>query len=224
VAAYDPIGGTWRVAHDPQPTVRPPGEHWGERAVQKLVPSRRAFGGGSIWPAAMSLLRPVLRVPVGMANVAVGGTAIERWLPGTELHANLLAAAAALGDFRAVLWQHGESNVIAATPPETYRARFLQLRQSLDEHLGHRIDWLVAKSTYHPTVYSKPDLETALRAEIAAMWRREVGVYPGPDTDQLGGPARSPRGFSQHLSREGQHLAGALWFSALLRHLEATTA
>lgn len=236
VVAFDAILNAWRIAHDPQPDggATPPSSeaqlaealavrerHWSARAAGKLVASRRAFAGGSIWPPAMGLLQRTLNVPIAMVNVAVGGTSIEEWLPGTSLHDRLLAGATAAGAFRGVLWQQGESDVIAETAPATYRERFRVIRTSLDRHAGHPVDWLVAKSTSHPTVYSRPEIEAALRATIETLWREEPGVFHGPDTDHLGAFARSPRGFSQHFTREGQVVAGAMWYAALLRHLEA---
>jgi hypothetical protein len=70
VAAYDRTKNSWRVAHDPQPNIAP---------------------GGTIWPPLGDLLLPLLQVPVGFLNVAVGGTASRQWLPGGPPLAWMLA-------------------------------------------------------------------------------------------------------------------------------------
>src|SRR5262249_55074038 len=71
VVAYDAAKRQWRVANDPQPN---------------------AGTGGTIWPPLGNILVPLLRVPVGFVNVAVGGTASRQWLPGEKLYENLSAA------------------------------------------------------------------------------------------------------------------------------------
>jgi hypothetical protein len=100
VVALDLAKGAWAVAHDPQPDVA------------------SSYRDGSIWPACGDDLVRALGVPVGFVNVAKAATASKQWLPGGPLHANLVRAAKALGRFRAVLWQQGESDVIARTTEE----------------------------------------------------------------------------------------------------------
>ena len=63
----------------------------------------------------MSLLYPFLKVPIGMVNVAAGSTSSKDWLPGTDCFRLLLEAGKAVKDFRYVLWQQGESDVIEDT-------------------------------------------------------------------------------------------------------------
>jgi hypothetical protein len=105
--------------------------------------------------------------------------------------------------------------------PDSYVAGFRELRDSLAANLGWRPDWLVAKSTHHPLVYDKPEEERAMRAALDAVWR-EAGVFAGPDTDLLRGAGnRSSWQLGVHFTKSGQLAAGALWFSALLQHLQA---
>ena len=93
VSALNVANSTWGTAHDPQPT--PDGSD-----------------GGSIWPALGDSLLREFHVPIGFANVAVGGTSSQQWMPDGTLHPRLKQAGKALGRFRAVLWQQGESDVI----------------------------------------------------------------------------------------------------------------
>ena len=78
VVAYDVAKKTWQVANDPQPNVG---------------------DGGTIWPSCGNYLFPVVRVPVGFVNVAVGGTATRQWLPGEPLYEQLSAAGKTIGRF-----------------------------------------------------------------------------------------------------------------------------
>ncbi len=52
VVAYDVVKKSWQVANDPQPNVG---------------------DGGTIWPSFGNYLQPILRVPIGLVNVAAGG-------------------------------------------------------------------------------------------------------------------------------------------------------
>ena len=201
VTAMDYRTGAWRVAHDPQPSVQEPTGSW-----------------GTIWPPAMNLLLPMVRVPIGMVNVAVGATASREWMPGTPLFANLLEAGRRAGDFRAVLWQQGESDVIERIDTAEYTRRIRAMKTALDDAWGISRPLLAAKSTLHPTVYVEPKAEGAIREAIGQLWRTP-GFFPGPDTDILGGENRSARGGSEHFTLIGQQRAGQLWFAALWNHL-----
>jgi putative CocE/NonD family hydrolase len=193
VAACDVATGDWRVAHDPQPA--PDGSD-----------------GGSIWPEFGNLLLPAARVPVGLVNVAVGGTSSRQWLPGGALHDRLIVAGRRHGPFRAVLWQQGESDVIEKTPIETYVSNLQAIRHVAADAWGFDAPWLLAKSTLHPTVYNDPEGEGRIRAAIDRLTLLD-GFQPGPDTDILGGDHRGGPGTRRHFSGSGQRAAALLWFA-----------
>ena len=145
VVAFDFNSKSWRVASDPQPT--------GDTSNR-----------GSIWPPLGDSLAGVLQVPIGLINVAVGGTASVQWLPGTPLCDRLIAAGKTQDSFRAVLWQQGESDVLAKTSTETYVHNLMAIRAACNQAWGSdKIPWLLAKSTLHPTVYVDPDGEAKIR-------------------------------------------------------------
>jgi hypothetical protein len=198
VAAFDRIQGTWRVAHDPQPNIN---------------------DGGTIWPALGNLLLPVARVPIGFVNVAVGGTASRQWLPGEPLFENLVLAGKAIGPFRAVLWQQGESDVIERITTEKYVANVTAIHAALAKIWSHSPPWLLAKSTLHPTVYNRPEDEGRIRAAIDELCKRP-GFRPGPDTDILAGENRGGIGSRRHFTGIGQRRAALLWFAAVWNELQ----
>lgn len=193
VAAYDVINRQWRVANDPQPN---------------------AGDGGTIWPATGDYLVPLLRVPVGFVNVAVGGTATRQWLPGEKLYEQLAAAGKEIGQFRAVLWQQGESDVIEHRSTDYYVKNMVAIRDALNKHWGFAPPWLLAKSTLHPTVYQDPDGEGRIRAAIDQLCTLP-GFQRGPDTDILGRENRGGLGTRRHFSGIGQRRAGLMWFAAI---------
>jgi hypothetical protein len=197
VAAYNPKQKSWQIAHDPQP----------------------ADGrGGTIWPPMANALVPMVRVPIGLVNVAVGATASRQWLPGQPLFENLATAGSEVGRFRAVLWQQGESDVIEKTDAATYVTRLVAIRQAAATRWGFDPPWLLAKSTLHPTVYSDPLHEGQIREAIDRLWRLP-GFRPGPDTDVLGGENRGGAQSMRHFSPIGQRRAGLLWFAAVWNEL-----
>ena len=198
IVAFDRLKSTWRIAHDPQPNVN---------------------NGGTIWPALGNLLLPQARVPIGFVNVASGGTASRQWLPGEELFKNLANAGRAIGQFRAVLWQQGESDVIENVSTEKYVAHLTSIREALASDWKFSPPWLLAKSTMHPTVYDKPEQEGRIRAAIDQLTSLP-GFRPGPDTDILAGENRGGLGTRRHLTGVGQRRAALLWFAAVWQELQ----
>ena len=212
VVALDWEQESWATADDPQPN-----------SSGKL---------GTIWPDAMNRLLAVIRVPIGFANAAVSATSSREWMPGETvekegrqwtLFENLVRAGAALGPFRAVLWQQGESDVIEATSGDVYESRLREIARQASARWAYSPPWLLAKSTHHPEVYRKPELEAQIRGAIEHL----IGTGPfqrGPDTDILGGERyRAPKTRGQHFSTEGQNVAGLLWFSAIWQELQQDT-
>lgn len=201
VAAYDWKTKTWQVANDPQP-------HVGD--------------GGTIWPALGDLLVPMLRVPIGFANVSVGGTSTRQWLPGGELHKPLVSAGRDIGSFRAVLWQQGESDVIEKTTTDTYIKNMNKIREAAARAWNSEPQWLLAKSTLHPTVYNDPEGEERIRSAIQQLWKRPH-FAPGPDTDLLSGENRGDMKSRRHFTGLGQRRAALLWFVAIWNDIEKQT-
>ena len=196
-ASFDLSNKSWRIAHDPQPAVG---------------------DGGTIWPALGNLLVPLLRTPVGFANAAAGGTASRQWLPGEPLFDHLVKMAQAVGGFRAVLWQQGESDVIEKTSTQQYVENLVKIRAAFAERTGSRAPWLLAKSTLHPTVYNDPAGEQRIRSAIDQLVTKP-GFLPGPDTDILGGENRGGPNTRRHFSGIGQRRAAQLWFAAIWQEL-----
>jgi Carbohydrate esterase, sialic acid-specific acetylesterase/Neutral/alkaline non-lysosomal ceramidase, N-terminal len=199
VGAFDGKTGTWRVANDPQPA--PDGSD-----------------GGSIWPPLGDALAKDLNVPIGFANVAYGGTSFAQWMPGGNLHQGLIDTGKKLNRFRAVLWQQGESDVIAKTTLEQYVANVQTIRDSAAEAWHFEPPWLLAKSTLHPTVYNDPRGENRIRNAIDKLTRKP-GFRVGPDTDSLAGENRGDEKSRRHFSGIGQRRAAEMWQAAIRREV-----
>ncbi len=199
VVAFDSAKETWAIAHDPQPA--PDGSD-----------------GGSIWPPLGDALAKEFRVPIGFANVAVGATSSMQWMPDGNLHPRLVKTGKTLGRFRAVLWQQGESDVLAKTTLETYVANLKMIRETAAKTWGFEPPWLLAKSTLHPTVYNDPEGEGRIRSAIDELVKRP-GFRAGPDTDTLKGENRGDSKSRRHFSGIGQRRAAEMWFVVLKHEL-----
>jgi acyl-CoA thioesterase-1 len=195
VACFDWTSDAWRIANDPQPVFD-------------------GSDGGSMWPVFGDQLAEMLNVPIGIANVAVGGTSSKQWLPEGNLHPRLQLAATKIGHFRGVLWQQGESDVIDKRPAAGYVSNLLTIRQAFYDHLDFQPQWWIAKSTLHPTVYREPLHESNIRRAYEILVA-DHGFRVGPDTDRLGGKYRGDATSRRHFSEAGQIAAGQLWASTI---------
>lgn len=205
VGAYDYERNEWRIADDPQPQGGLP------------TPGRDAEWG-SIWPAAMNLLLPALGAPIGLITTTIFCEPVAAWLDNPKPIDAIAQGAEVVGNrFNAILWQHGESDVIAKTHRNNYLRAFRELRSRVAHRIGTEPQWIIATSTHHPTVYDDPPAEAEIRAALQEA-AHEPHCFVGPDTDLLKGVCRSPIGRSQHFSEAGQRVAGAMWFSSLLEH------
>ena len=195
VAAYDSVKGTWQIANDPQP-------------------APDSSDGGSIWPPLGDVLAKELGVPIGFSNVAVGATSSMQWMPQGSLHRRLVETGQTLGHFRAVLWQQGESDVIAKTSTSDYVANLTAVRDAAAKQWTRSPPWLLAKSTLHPTVYNDPMGEARIRKAIDELIRLPE-FKPGPDTDTLKGENRGDANSRRHFSAVGQRRAAEMWRTAI---------
>jgi len=195
VLAFNLAKQTWAVANDPQPVFD-------------------GSDGGSIWPSLGDALAKEFEVPIGFANVAIGGSSSAQWLPEGNMLPRLISAGKSLGDFRAVLWQQGESDVIAKNSTAGYVANIGRIREAAEKGVGISRPWLLAKSTHHPTVYNDPEGEGRIRAGIDELVKLPT-FRAGPDTDTLKGENRGDKNSRRHFSGIGQRRAAEMWLSSI---------
>ena len=206
VVAYDPAPKdinpkAWRTANDPQPT--------GDQS-----------DGGSIWPVLGDLLVNCYDVPIGLVNVAVGATSTSQWKTDGQLFQRLIEVGRQIKDFRAVLWQQGESDVLEKTSTATYVERLVEMRSQANRAWDAQRPWMLAKSTLHPTVYNDPIGEASIRQAIEDLITLH-GFQRGPDTDRLDGLNRGRMDSRRHFTELGQRNAAAMWFATIAEQLDA---
>lgn len=106
--------------------------------------------GGSPWPILGSLLIASNHVPVGFVGLAVGGSALASWLPGTTSFQNLSNALRTFGTngLRAVLWHQGETDAASMTPAATYAQRLSNVISQSRSVAGWSVPWGIAEASY----------------------------------------------------------------------------
>lgn len=199
VVAFNSAKQSWAVANDPQPVFD-------------------GSDGGSIWPPLGDALAKEFGVPIGFANVAVGGSSSAQWLPEGDMLPRLISAGKTLGAFRAVLWQQGESDVLSKNTTAGYVANINRIRDAAAKAWGDSPPWLLAKSTHHPTVYNDPEGEGRIRAGIDEL-TKQPGFLPGPDTDTLTGENRGDIKSQRHFTGIGQRGAADMWLTSIRQEL-----
>lgn len=199
VVAFNSAKQSWVVANDPQPVFD-------------------GSDGGSIWPPLGDALAKEFDVPIGFANVAIGGSSSAQWLPEGNMIRRLISTGKAQGTFRAVLWQQGESDVLTRNSTAGYVANICRIRETAAKVWGTSPPWLLAKSTHHPTVYNDPEGESRIRAGIDELIKQPT-FLPGPDTDTLTGENRGDINSRRHFTGIGQRRAADLWLASIRQEL-----
>lgn len=199
IKSYDMERGQWVVADDPQPQ--------GGYAVS---PAGRDAEWGSIWPVFADAIQPFFGEPIRLITTSIYSEPLSYWLDTPAALDNIVTGLQVAEGEALILWQHGESDVIAKSSRETYVREFRELRSRVASRGGCNPRWILALSTHHPTVYNDPAAENEIRAALTDS-AKEPGCFLGPDTDQLKGSYRSPVGRSQHFSESGQFAAAKMW-------------
>lgn len=168
--------------------------------------------GGSVWTRlgdkliAAKLYDRVIFVPA-----AIGGTEIAQWAPGGPLHKDLLrnvreAQRAGL-KFTHLFWHQGESDAVLGTSQEDYQRRFLDMLAAI-RALGVDAPVFIALAT---RCGDYPPNET-IRAAQRGLVEPALGIFQGPDTDQLDARYRYD---GCHLSDAGLDAHAEMWLAII---------
>lgn len=167
---------------------------------------------GSPWITMGELLALTEGVPVGIINVAVGGTSTEQWRPDAADNSLYRGLKEALTErrVRAVLWHQGESDCVGEIPTQrTFENMQAMITQSRVD-AGYHVPWYVALATYVNGI-------TAEKMEPTRSAQKAIHLHalamPGPDTDTFVPP--SMRHDGTHFGEVGLKVHGILWFMAL---------
>lgn len=212
-------GTRWQLAHDPQPGA--------------------SGDGGSFIPAFGDAMYQRFHVPIGIVNVASGGTSVREWLPtgvtftnpptvmsnvrevsphvwestGT-LYSNLVSRMKALGPkgFRAVLWHQGESDANQSDATRTLAGEvYRQDMERLITDTSRDAEWNAPWFVAQVSYHSPSDQRSDdIRNAQAALWKSKTALE-GPDTDALTGKFRDNEGQGIHFSGDGLREHGRLW-------------
>lgn len=184
------------------------------RAVDPLIWADGEMG--SVWPeVGDELIRTGRFSQVLFVPIAEGGSKVEYWIPGAKHHGKLVSALDHLRqsgiEITHVLWHQGESD--RGGQKHDYLSSFRSIVANLRER-GITAPVFVSVASYWNGTYSE-SIHLAQKELVAP----EQGIFPGPDTDALGGDHRYD---GVHFSTEGMRKVAALWVEAIMRQLPAS--
>ncbi len=145
---------------------------------------------------------------------SIGATEIALWAPGGLLHKDLLRNVREARDagytFTHLLWHQGESDAVLGTHKEDYKQRFLAMLAAI-RALGVDAPAFVALATrcgeYPPNA--------EIRAAQTELVNPGLGIFQGPDTDQLDAAWRYD---GCHFSNAGLDAHAEMWLKAIEEH------
>lgn len=173
-------------------------------------------GGGTPWPILGDLLAKQWNVPICFRSSTLTFTPVSLWLPGARhnQYRTLVERVKQFGahGVRAVLWHQGESDSLAKTSAEQYRARLTQVIQSMRKEIGYDVDWFVAQASFHPG-------STKQQEKPVAEGQKRIGAskvaFPGPTTDDLLG--KEYRHDGVHFTEKGLQVHAQRWRMSITR-------
>lgn len=168
--------------------------------------------GGSVWTRlGDKLIATKLYDRVVFVPASIGATEIAQWAPGGILHKDLLRnvreARQARLVFTHLLWHQGESDAVLGTSAEDYQRRFLDMLEAI-RALGVDAPAFVAIAT---RCGQYPPNETIRAAQIG-LADPKLGIFLGPDTDQLGPEYRYD---GCHFSDLGLEAHAEMWLQVI---------
>lgn len=113
-------------------------DKWVE-AVEPLHYDKPSAGAGLGATFARILADRDRGVTIGLVPCAVGGSALDEWMPGAPLYTEAMRRAKIAqkdGEIKAILWHQGESDADRAEKEFTYNTRLAKMVSSIRKELG----------------------------------------------------------------------------------------
>lgn len=178
--------------------------------------------GGSVWTRLGDKLidsgfyKKVIFIPI-----AVGATAIERWVNGGDCFEKLQQTLKTLDSLHIhlthIFWHQGESDNLQNTSKAKYKEQLRAILQNLRKYQS--ADFYVSIASYHPGAIAKPlGVDTVIRNAQMEFINENKGVLAGPDTDTIIHAIH--RHDSVHFSDFGMAAYTQLWFTAIINKKE----
>ena len=157
-----------------------------------------------------------LDMPVAFASVAIGGSSVKLWQPGTEGYDKLKHVLTALGrnGARAALWHQGENDVVDGMPARQYEALLTNTIRHSRVDAGYDVAWFVANVGFVPEDREQPPGHNeVIRSAQRVLWEKGI-ANQGPDTDELSDP-KFRSADRLHFSDLGLKTHAERWFAVL---------
>ena len=178
--------------------------------------------GGSVWTRlGDKLIDSGLYHKVILIPIAVGGSAIDRWVFGGDCFEKLQQTLKTLDSqhirLTHVFWHQGESDNVLNTTKAKYKEHLGAILQTLRKYQS--ADFYVSIASYHSVAIAKPlGVDNAIRDAQQEFINENKGVLAGPDTDTIIHAIH--RHDSVHFSDFGMTAYAQLWFNAIINKKE----
>lgn len=176
------------------------------------VSSDGAAAAGSLWPLLATLIMSDQNATVAFVPCAKGGTSITAWLPGanhqdrTTLYGSMVFRAGQVGQIKAVLWWHGETDAIAAMSQATYNGHLDTIANAIQADMGVKLMPCLLQNSSGITDVD----EQKIRDATSEAWGDNANVLIGPDFSDIASDD------TFHLMTNAKlQLAADRWFVAL---------
>ena len=190
-------------------------------AKDPLFGATRSTGGGSVWSRLGDMLIDSgLYSKVIIIPIAVGGSAIERWVNGDcfdKLQQTLNYLDSQHIRLTHIFWHQGETNNIENTSTAKYKEQLGMILQTLRKR--QPADLYICRASFYPGSTTKPlGVDSAIRKAQNEFISENKGVLEGPDTDTL--IYAIHRYDSVHFSDFGLNAFAQLWLKAIVNRNE----
>ena len=108
-------------------------------AAEPLHADKPVAGAGLGASFAAEMIAPAPVQKIGLVPCAVGGTSIEKWMPGAPLYSNAVRRARLAmesGRLAGIIWHQGEADSDSEEPARAYGGRFRRMVEQLRADLG----------------------------------------------------------------------------------------
>ncbi len=110
-----------------------------EQAVEPIHFDKKAAGAGLAASFARTMADRPGAAEIGLIPCAVGGSGMDKWIPGGELYTNAVARtriALADGTLKGILWHQGEHDATTAALASAWKDKFASMVDAFREEFG----------------------------------------------------------------------------------------
>ena len=171
-------------------------------------------GGNVCTRLADRLIQNNLFDKILLVPIAIGGTEIERWKPGGDLHPRILNVISQLRvegfEITHMFWVQGETDGLLQTSQDAYKEMFLDMLNSIRKQEVNAPIYVAVASRSGNTIN-----KTIQQAQRELVNIKEK-IYPGPNLDDISD--KDDRWDIWHFSDIGMNKYADAWLEVIKKH------